>query len=741
MAGHFEDANDKQWISFAQLTAEGRDAYHGPTRPNSAALQTELGSLRGEPVTTIKTGRPPHAPSFLYRNVKTKGQKATEASAARIREAMSGPNSIMNPRVASSPSPTLPTPEKLAETLSGRVAQIIRRKPLPPVRGNADQHVNTTGISRELQSSTETGIQSMAKRPGSRPSCSSNCISKGTRAAIASRLREIFPKSSFRDSDIVLHTCRKGLSTSQKHAPSGVSLSEEQEWSGADPELANLEMFPSFEAVILGQTAPASVCCGQPLLIELDVRDGMRVSCSSELCTEAVVRIADMQESFRRQVWGKWMKMNAFLLPPRSRSAPPGQPRTIVSSSSKDNAPEAEESGMPTLLEGSQEEASEYLDQPAPHPVTPVLVRISSLAGSHVRQVTLDSAYGDQVTPGRCSPEVPNDDAAFGKSQYQSVSTPEDVRKGSKSKYTTRAPSPSLPDRDVRSPVPDEATQSKSQNVQVGGSNGFAAVLGAWQVVRKIKTQRERVLSKESIGTRSITTNHNGPNEASRTVEDFYEGAETVQRSATPSSVGVAGPVQSTPSSLRQNVDANPVIPQFPKRKLCTQNSIRRPTANEKPTTANGFFLGAQDDEEGVDVPREKKTNTYSTGMRGSMFSAGRSGTAGWATRRTESHAQEGLSVILSEDGTMAERSQEGQETSTRTGSKDDRWCYDSKKVRQSLGMHSDMSPTAFKLVTTAVKKAPIKKHGTTQFSSDYTNGKDEPSRSTFHKQSKTTSF
>lgn len=126
------------------------------------------------------------------------------------------------------------------------------------------------------------------------------------RQVVLSVLRHIFQRHDFQDREVQVSVARPAAAT-----PAQV----------ANLDLADCaKAFPRLEAVMLGRHAPRSRCCQSPVLTFFDVEYGVAVMCMKTGCSQPALVLQPMHKAERLQIWGRWMRLNAGLLP---RHTPP----------------------------------------------------------------------------------------------------------------------------------------------------------------------------------------------------------------------------------------------------------------------------------------------------------------------------------------------------------------------------------------------------------------------------------
>lgn len=124
--------------------------------------------------------------------------------------------------------------------------------------------------------------------------------------AVLTVLRQLFQGHEFQDRDVQVSVARPAAAT-----PAEV----------VDLELVDCaKAFPRFEAVMLGRHAPRSRCCQSPVLTFFDVEYGVAVMCMKTACTQPALLLQSLPKAKRLQIWGRWIHLNAGLLP---RHTPP----------------------------------------------------------------------------------------------------------------------------------------------------------------------------------------------------------------------------------------------------------------------------------------------------------------------------------------------------------------------------------------------------------------------------------
>eukprot|EP00930_Biecheleria_cincta_P026696 TRINITY_DN18771_c0_g2_i1.p1 TRINITY_DN18771_c0_g2~~TRINITY_DN18771_c0_g2_i1.p1 ORF type:complete len:862 (+),score=155.02 TRINITY_DN18771_c0_g2_i1:151-2736(+) len=126
------------------------------------------------------------------------------------------------------------------------------------------------------------------------------------RQAVLAVLRHIFQGYDFQDREVQVSVAR----------PAAAATAEVADLDLADSAKA----FPRLEAVMLGRHAPRSRCCRSPVLTFFDVEYGMAVMCMKTGCMQPALVLQPLPKAKRMQIWGRWMRLNAGLLP---RHTPP----------------------------------------------------------------------------------------------------------------------------------------------------------------------------------------------------------------------------------------------------------------------------------------------------------------------------------------------------------------------------------------------------------------------------------
>eukprot|EP00931_Biecheleriopsis_adriatica_P083926 TRINITY_DN5760_c0_g1_i2.p1 TRINITY_DN5760_c0_g1~~TRINITY_DN5760_c0_g1_i2.p1 ORF type:complete len:942 (+),score=141.87 TRINITY_DN5760_c0_g1_i2:108-2933(+) len=117
--------------------------------------------------------------------------------------------------------------------------------------------------------------------------------------AVLSLLRELFHGYRFQDRDVQVTVARPGRGLAAEGSPA----------------CSNRHGFPRFEAVILGPASPLSKCCQSTVLIFFDVEYGLAELCTKAGCPQPALRLERIDEVTRLQIWGRWTRLNAGLLP------------------------------------------------------------------------------------------------------------------------------------------------------------------------------------------------------------------------------------------------------------------------------------------------------------------------------------------------------------------------------------------------------------------------------------------
>mmetsp|Transcript_110690 Transcript_110690/g.352537 ORF Transcript_110690/g.352537 Transcript_110690/m.352537 type:complete len:959 (+) Transcript_110690:318-3194(+) len=157
----------------------------------------------------------------------------------------------------------------------------------------------------------------------------SSKLPHGVREAVMGQMHAIFSSHTFLDRDVHIGVIRPpppeaadaaaealafGRSGSPHGGPLGRSGSPEGDRQYQQSGRAS-DLFPRFQAYVLGRNCPRSCCCNSAVLAFFDVALGLAVLCTGSTCLKPALHVARFPPDVRARLWGHWARLNGGVLP------------------------------------------------------------------------------------------------------------------------------------------------------------------------------------------------------------------------------------------------------------------------------------------------------------------------------------------------------------------------------------------------------------------------------------------